>query len=449
MKNLTRKILAMLLAVCLFVCLMPSASAVTLPVSTIALDIDQIHTANGYEFIYDAELSMEEDMAAFVSLYRNRWDVLSMLRFTCTLSDELTALLTAENTPSFTFESCQFNKVNIFTPVSSALQNNSLVLTYQLNPAIQQSFATAKAGDVRTALCQLMYMQSNPGFVSSETIRNLSEINTTATIYLTSTDNILLPGFSTQRALVAKGTLKTPIDKNLSFFPAPIEETGVNRLIETGKHMQIFNGYTDGSFKPAKNITRAEAVVTLYRMLRDEAVASVNPNTVPRYSDVKVGSWYEDAVYTLAALGILKDLDKTDATGTKKLFKPDDVISRADITVMLTRFVNPVAPNSYPANFSDVPASHYAYKEIMTAAAYGWVAGTGNNKFNPDKGVTRAEISKMYCMFLDRRADKFAIERGNYIPYTDVDPSHWAYEYIIEVTTPHEYTRIGSFEIWK
>ncbi len=441
MNNLTRKLLALLLVVCLCACMVPTVSAAGLPVSEIALEIDQIHTTEGYEFVYYAELTMEEDMASFVTLYKERWDWLSKLRFTCTLSDELTAMLTANTAPEYVFASCKLNGKDIFIPVSAALENGALVLVYRLNPAIQEDLATTQAGRVKSALCELMYMQSNPGFIPVQTIGSLTEVNTTATIHLSASNGALLPGYSQTRALVASGAVKTTLNEKITFTGAPVEETGIDSLIETRTHVQILQGFPEGAFYPKRAFTRAEAAVTVYRMLLPEVKASADLNNAPKFTDVKPGSWYAEAVNTLAALGFLR------GTGRNK-FEPSQPISRADFTVLLTRLANPVAPEAFPADFSDLPTTHYAYEHVMTAAAYGWVAGTGDNKFNPTRSITREEACKMFCMFLNRRPDKFAIRRGEFKPFSDVDPSSWSYDYIVEVTTPHDYQNIGGFELW-
>lgn len=441
MKKLTQKLLALLLVACMFACMIPAVSAADLPVSKIDLAIDQIHTTEGYELVYYAELSMDEAMASYVTLVKEKWGILSQFRFTCTLTDELTPLLTAENTPEFYFESSKLNGEDIFVPVSSTLDKGSLVLMYKLNPAMEEGFARASSRQVRSALCGLMYMQANPGFVSNESIGSLKELNTKATIHLTNANRDLLLGYGTARALLAEGTLKTTLDEKLTFTSSTVEETGIDRLIDTKNHGWILQGYPEGTFLPARQFTRAEAAVTLYRLLLPEVKASVNLATAPTFSDVKSNAWYATEVRTLAALGIIK------GKGGNK-FEPNQPISRADFAIILSRFANPAASEAYPADFSDVPKTHYAYKEIMTAATYGWVAGSGENKFNPSKNITRAEASKMFCMFLDRRPDRFAIRRGEFKQYSDLDPSFWAYNYIIEVSTPHEYQRIGNFEVW-
>ena len=43
------------------------------------------------------------------------------------------------------------------------------------------------------------------------------------------------------------------------------------------------------------------------------------------------------------------------------------------------------------ATFNDIPASHWSYNYVQTAAQNGWVNGVGNGKYNPNGNVTAAE----------------------------------------------------------
>ena len=98
--------------------------------------------------------------------------------------------------------------------------------------------------------------------------------------------------------------------------------------------------------------------------------------------------------------------------------------------------------------FSDVPESHWAYEEITTAAAYGWVTGIGGNRFAPDRLITRGEAAAMVNRMLGRLADKAAIDAGQARPLPDVDDSHWAWYEVGEATTEHDYTMGSEMETW-
>lgn len=58
----------------------------------------------------------------------------------------------------------------------------------------------------------------------------------------------------------------------------------------------------------------------------------------------------------------------------------------------------------------------------------GYVVGIGNDKFMPDRQITRAELATMLYRVLD-----LPKTGGSEVSYRDVDKSFWAYEYINEI----------------
>lgn len=73
--------------------------------------------------------------------------------------------------------------------------------------------------------------------------------------------------------------------------------------------------------------------------------------------------WYAQPVRALCALGLFDN-------GTT--FRPEAVITRAEFVDLLVR-LKPQAEGT--AVFPDVPATHWAAKQIGVAAAQGWIAG--------------------------------------------------------------------------
>lgn len=70
------------------------------------------------------------------------------------------------------------------------------------------------------------------------------------------------------------------------------------------------------------------------------------------------------------------------------------------------------------ASFPDMPETHWAYSYVTQLVENGTVNGDESGNFNPDAHVTRAQFVKML--------GKGTTEAQ----YTDVDTSHWGYEYI-------------------
>lgn len=73
------------------------------------------------------------------------------------------------------------------------------------------------------------------------------------------------------------------------------------------------------------------------------------------------------------------------------------------------------------ADFSDLSADHWAYKNIDTLVNEGTINGYEDGTFRPSKSVTRAEFVKMIGKW-DKEYDG---------TFSDISKNHWAYEYIM------------------
>jgi len=101
------------------------------------------------------------------------------------------------------------------------------------------------------------------------------------------------------------------------------------------------------------------------------------------FTDVPVGSYYEDAVLWAVNNGI------TDGVGNN-LFAPDLPCTRAQIVTFLWRAAGSPEPTALSV-FTDVPADAYYAKAVAWAVEKGITGGVGGNKFAPDLTCTRAQ----------------------------------------------------------
>ncbi|MEZ5381862.1 MAG: S-layer homology domain-containing protein [Microthrixaceae bacterium] len=111
----------------------------------------------------------------------------------------------------------------------------------------------------------------------------------------------------------------------------------------------------------------------------------------PGFGDVPSGSYYENAVAWLAAMGI--------STGTGPgAYSPNDTVSRAQMAVFLHRaFGSPTG--SPPHSFADVPSGSYYTDAVSWLVDQGITSGTGPGTYSPNANVNRAQIA----VFLNRR----------------------------------------------
>ena len=104
------------------------------------------------------------------------------------------------------------------------------------------------------------------------------------------------------------------------------------------------------------------------------------------FDDLGSVPWAKKFVEVLASKGILKESADNE-------FAPKAGITRADFLYGLIRALG--ADSRVDGNFGDIAASAYYYREIGIAKKLGITIGVGNNKFNPDAGITRQDMMVM------------------------------------------------------
>lgn len=215
------------------------------------------------------------------------------------------------------------------------------------------------------------------------------------------------------------------------------DESGVSDWLNTEDHMAYMVGYDTGLFGAEDTVTRGQVAVMFYRLLKDK-----NISASAIFEDVPGDAWYAEGVNALATLGIIKGVGGG-------LYQPDRAITRAEFATIATRFTKMSVEPDF--SFRDVPETHWAYKEIHIAAAYGWVNGIGNNEFAPDALISRAEAAAIINRMMARIPDRSAIDGGMGTRFPDVSELHWAFYEIVEASTQHDYTRPSNTaeETWK
>lgn len=212
---------------------------------------------------------------------------------------------------------------------------------------------------------------------------------------------------------------------------------------------------TDTQGKP---LTGASFVLTDSRG-REAYTATSNANGIVRFSDVSNGTYTlleksapkgyvaSDETYTLTVSDSritmngkdyapvtfvnrkAAELNRTDhlaflsgyANGT---FEPDRNMTRAEVTTMFARLLaeKMAADQTYSNTFSDVAKSHWAANYIGYMQQFGIITGYADGSFRPDASVTRAEFAAI--------ASRFERLTEGTKSFSDVPSSHWAAKYI-------------------
>lgn len=207
------------------------------------------------------------------------------------------------------------------------------------------------------------------------------------------------------------------------------------------EHFAYLIGNDDGLIRPEANITRAEVATIFFRLLTDETRESFWSDT-NSYTDVAAGSWYNNAVSTLSAMGILGGYEDGS-------FRPNASITRAEFAKIAVSFFE-LEGLDCENPFLDVAPSAWYAESVAAAAEIGLIEGYEGGFFRPDAPITRAEA----CTIVNRTLGR-APHAAGLLPESEMnlwpdnmDASAWYYAQIQEATNSHDFVWAGEFEQW-
>ena len=163
---------------------------------------------------------------------------------------------------------------------------------------------------------------------------------------------------------------------------------GICFCLETG--LMMGTGAT--TFEPNGETTRAMIVTTLYRMNGEPGV-----ETAAKFSDVKDGAWYADAVAWAYEIGLAEGYED----GT---FRPDRTATREELAAFLFRMAacygEEATEVEIPAAYTDKDdVSDWAVSAMAWAVDSGIITGMTENTLVPQGVSTRAQLATMLERF--------------------------------------------------
>lgn len=157
--------------------------------------------------------------------------------------------------------------------------------------------------------------------------------------------------------------------------------------VEFLRYAGISNGYSNGSFRPSRSISRGEFTLMVCRAFGFETDARVSS-----FPDVPAGSPYAGAVATAKSMGIVE--------GSGGRFRPDSAITRQSAMTIICRAMKaagekvPATGTSVLNAYSDQAqiASH-ARSSVAALVSLGVVRGSSDMRINPTRSISRAEMA--------------------------------------------------------
>ncbi len=137
--------------------------------------------------------------------------------------------------------------------------------------------------------------------------------------------------------------------------------------------------------------------------IRKIPVKQINPATYNPRKDLKPGDdEYERLKLSIDEFGLV-ELAFISNPEEEKLLKDSTFQQKCALGIAngILRTVGREPIKEVNSMFKDVPANHWAYKDIEKLEKLGIVKGDDKGNFNPDKAVTRAEVAAMLSRLYD------------------------------------------------
>ncbi|MDN4618655.1 DUF5011 domain-containing protein [Paenibacillus sp. PsM32] len=152
-------------------------------------------------------------------------------------------------------------------------------------------------------------------------------------------------------------------------------------------------GYPDQTFRPNNSITRAEMASLLYRLQATAPKASASGNG--SYSDVSATFWAHQAIASMQSTGLMKGL-------TNGKFAPAQPITRAEMAAIVSRWQGLSGTGS---SFANDINGHWAANDIKRVTTAGLMQGVSPSSFQPDQPLTRAQAVTILNKILEKTAN--------------------------------------------
>jgi hypothetical protein len=165
----------------------------------------------------------------------------------------------------------------------------------------------------------------------------------------------------------------------LTMYKATGQQTYIERAVSQG----FIKGYPDGSFKPDKNVSRAEFVSMVNRALENLGTTQIS------FSDVPYSQWfYNDVAKAVSAAYVTGFIDGT--------FKPNQSVTRQEASVMIAKFIPTYGYSGRLQAFSDYNSiSSWAREAMSKVNGKGYINGYSDGKIHPLDPLTRAQAAKI------------------------------------------------------
>jgi hypothetical protein len=185
-------------------------------------------------------------------------------------------------------------------------------------------------------------------------------------------------GKSTSAPTTTSTASPTPTSTSTAGELSDLEGHWAQQVILAMVNRKFITGYSDGTFRPDRTITRAEFCTILDKAL------NISPKTgTSDFADV-TEHWAQGFIAAMVTKGYINGyLDGS--------FRPDQPIKRSEIASIIVRVQT--LPTTSGQTFQDVKSDYWAFAPIGASAQAKILNGYPDGTFRPEQLATRAEAA--------------------------------------------------------
>ncbi|KGR90612.1 hypothetical protein CD30_10425 [Ureibacillus massiliensis 4400831 = CIP 108448 = CCUG 49529] len=176
--------------------------------------------------------------------------------------------------------------------------------------------------------------------------------------------------------------------------------------------LDILNNLTEREIEMKKNRI-ASFLLALLLIL---ALPIQQAHAAGSFKDVAENYWAKDIINEFVEAGIIKGYED-------QTFRPNQKVTRGQAAIMLTNALELDTENVSTIQYKDIKADHPYVKEIAAVTNAGIMSGS-NNKFEPNKPLTRAQMATILTNAFDLKGNKtstFKDVKKDYYAYAAID----------------------------
>ncbi len=222
-------------------------------------------------------------------------------------------------------------------------------------------------------------------------------------------------------ALIAAAFVETDATRPGQIFPDVATDFWAAKAIRQAQMQGFVSGFPDGSFRPNAPMTRVQAVVALVNGLE---LGDGRSEALLVYTDrAQVPSYAIEPVAAATERQLVVNYPDP------HVLRPLMPITRAETTALVhqalvaanktPRIVSPFIPDTDTASFTDLSARHWAIDYIEPLVQQGWLSGFRDGSFQPDSPMTRAQFAVLLVGAFNPQPQRPAVS------FRDVPDSFW------------------------